>query len=205
VRRYLIINAYSARNAGDAAIILSAVHLLRSRGHGIFSISSRYLQEDAPFYGAYGISTVPPVIPFPHPGESRDAWRALRFFLGLTVVTLLAIAYRASLRISIWLARTLRAHGFLHLVQSDVIIIAGGGYLYSHVTPGRPNLTLLHHMATVKVAALLQKSMVMMPQSIGPLSKQLDRWVVVWGLSAVEPIVVREHLDRVAISWCVQI
>ena len=69
--RALVVNAYSARNLGDAAITLSTAALLRDLGFSAVSVSSRHYDEDAAFYARHSITTVPPLISFPVGGNER--------------------------------------------------------------------------------------------------------------------------------------
>jgi polysaccharide pyruvyl transferase WcaK-like protein len=78
----------------------------------------------------------------------------------------------------------------LDLITSDVVVLAGGGYLFSATR--KVNASLIHSLAIIWLAVLSRKPIVMMPQSIGPLRGRFDRWIVKRTLSKVGPIVVRE-------------
>ncbi len=49
---YLIINSFSSRNAGDAAIVLGTAALLRDARPARVTNASRHYAEDAGFYGS---------------------------------------------------------------------------------------------------------------------------------------------------------
>ena len=57
----------------------------------------------------------------------------------------------------------------------------------------RVNLALVHSLLTILLSRVLGKPTVMMPQSIGPLSKRFDRWLTRLALRGVEPVVARDH------------
>lgn len=190
----LIVNAYSARNVGDAAIVLATADLLR--GDGPVSVSTRHADEDEAFYARRGINVVAPVIPFRlrTPGSS-NVRRAGGLALGLLLVLPLATAAAAAPRAARAVAARLGLDGLVALLRADRVALCGGGYLYS--TRRRVNLTLLHMAATMRVASLAQRPVIMLPQSLGPLFKRADRRLVRWGLKNVCPIVVRDDSSRV--------
>lgn len=192
--RYVIVNAYSARNAGDAAIMLATAQLIReSAGAAEVTIASRYHEEDRAFYAGNGIEVVPPLVPFPLASRSSDGVRALRLGLGIIAAWVALLAFRLHGRSGQGIARRLGLMGLLAAMKSDVVIVAGGGYLYS--ARRKLNLTLLHANLSVRLAGSANKPRVMMPQSIGPLTSSWDRKMVRWGLSGIAPIVVREELS----------
>lgn len=190
----LIVNVYSARNLGDAAITLATTSLLRSHGWTTIKVSSRYAAEDAPFYTESRVVCVPPVIPFPVRGGRSTLGRVMALAVGLGLAALLTLVTRVNRQIGRRLLTSLRADGLSALCSADLVILAGGGYLYS--SRRRINLTLVHAVATTKVAAALCPRVVMMPQSIGPLTRDVDKRLVQFGLSSVSPLVVRDESSR---------
>jgi polysaccharide pyruvyl transferase WcaK-like protein len=193
--RYLILNAYSARNAGDAAIVLATAALLRDLGAAEVGSSTRYADQDRDFYRAEGVRVCPPVVPFPpKPPSGRGYGRALALILGIAVVAALVLISRVSAALASSVARRLRLEGAQALFECDRAVICGGGYLYS--SRSRLNLTLVHAVVSVKLADLAGKRPIMMPQSIGPLPKRFDQRLVAWGFRRIQPIVVRDELAR---------
>lgn len=190
--RYVIINAYSARNLGDAAINLATAALLRKRDAANVEISGRYHRHDAQFYSQYGITVAPPAIPFAPPGDGSLPLRGLQFLCGTVWATLLLIPLLVGLPdLSESLARWSGSDGLLALFAADVLVLAGGGYLFSGSR--RINASLIHCVAITWIALATRKPVVMMPQSIGPLKGRFDRWLVRKTLARVRPIVVREQ------------
>jgi colanic acid/amylovoran biosynthesis protein len=190
----LIVNVYSARNLGDAAITLATIGLLRSQGWATISVSSRYVDEDTPFYVENHAKCVPPVIPFPVRGGRSTFGRVLAFGLGAGLAICMSLVMRVNRRIGRWVLAALRAEGLSALCSADLVILSGGGYFYS--SRRRINLTLVHAVATTKLATTLCPRVVMMPQSIGPLTRRVDQKLVQFGLSSVSPVVVREDSSR---------
>jgi len=190
--RYLIINAYSARNMGDAAINLATAALLRKREAATVEISGRYHRHDAQFYAGYGITVAPPAIPFAPPGDGSLPLRGLQFLCGTVWATLLLIPLFVGLPdLSESLARWSGSDGLLALFAADVVVLAGGGYLFSGSR--KIHASLIHCVAVTWIALATRKPVVMMPQSIGPLKGRFDRWIVKKALARVRPIVVREQ------------
>ncbi len=191
-RKYLIVNAFSSRNAGDAAIVLSTADLLRRNGALSIQSATRYHDDDSAFYSEYGVETVPPVIPFPRREETgRHFSRAVVFAVGALAITLLALLYTVAPRLAKSLANNLRLTGLVELFMSDRAVICGGGYLYSSRRP--LNLTLVHTSLCTKVCRIAGKNPVMMPQSVGPFTRRSDRAIVEWSLNGVTPLVVRDE------------
>ena len=193
--RFLIVNAYSARNAGDAAIVLATAAVLQDLTGGSVASASRYCEQDRDYYAPRGIRVVPPVIPFaPRPAEGSGRTRVLSFALSTPVVFLLAALARLNHGAASRIASRLPLPGFQELLANDRVVICGGGYLYSYHRA--LNLTLLHATLCVKLAQLAGKRPLMMPQSIGPLHRALDQRLVRWAFRDVEPVVARDELAR---------
>jgi len=190
---YLIINAFSARNAGDAAIVLATAAVLRENGAAEIRSATRYFEQDREFYAAHNIEVVPPLVPFaPRPGHGSSRWRVLSFFAGIPIAFAVVALSRFTPARARRLAERLKRAGVMELLAADRVIICGGGYLYS--ARGALNLTLVHVILSTKLSQLARKDPLMMPQSVGPLPRHLDRVLVSWGFSKVRPIVARDEI-----------
>ena len=194
----LLINAYSARNAGDAAIVLSTAQLLAAARPGTeVRIATRYWLQDQAFYAAHGMRVVPPPLAFPPRGDAPGAVRAGLF----AATSLLALLVTPLLRL--WPGLTSASvlpSSWRHYLEADTVCAVGGGYLYS--SRRTLDLTLLHNAAMMVLARLWGKRLVMMPQSIGPITSGADAAVVRAALRATDRIVVRE---RVSMEECQRI
>ena len=193
--KYLIINAFSARNAGDAAIVLATAALLRENGDAMVRSATRYFEQDREYYAPYGIEVVPPLVPFPpRPAEGLGPQRFLALLAGtlaaLVIVCLSRFTHAGARRI----AQFLGLEGLLELLSADRVILCGGGYLFS--ARRALNLTLVHTAVSTKLAELAGKAPLMMPQSVGPLHRRLDRVLVSWAFCKVRPFVVRDEFAR---------
>lgn len=188
----LLINAYSARNAGDAAIMLGTIALLRDTGITDVALASRHRAEDADFYLGHGVRVVSPPIPFPPRGRLPSVLRALILALGVLRGLLVAATFRFHRATGLMIGRMFRAGGTLEVLGADKIVIAGGGYMYS--SKRRFNLTLFHEMMCIIVPIVAGRAIVMMPQSIGPLTRRADRALVSRVLRHVRPVMAREPL-----------
>lgn len=196
--RYVVINAYSVRNAGDAAIMLATEELFSRTAGAETAISTRHHAEDKEFYSTYGIETVPPLMPFPVRGHASGWRRAAVLVLGGLLALLLAALYRLTPSLAAILARLLHYHGFTAVARAEVVAIAGGGYLYS--SRRRVNLSFIHALAQVAISSIMGKPIVMMPQSVGPLPKVTDRRLLRWAFRAIDPVVVRDDESVVLVE-----
>lgn len=175
--RCLIVNAYSYRNAGDAAIMLSTARLLTDLGADSVTIASRY--DDSADYARFGLDVVPPIIAFPAAGAGSRVSRFLVFLWG-AARALAAIGTDG------------RVGGSRLRAKYDTLVIAGGGYMYS--SRRRFNVSLWHSLLSVKFGHAVLGQVVMMPQSIGPINRRSDRFFVSWALRGIE-VVVRETVS----------
>jgi polysaccharide pyruvyl transferase WcaK-like protein len=171
------VNAYSYRNAGDAAIMLSTARLLTDLGATSVAVASRY--DDSAAYGAFGLDVVPPIIAFPAAGEGSGLARLSVLARG-SARAMAAVITRGRLG-----AHKLRA-------DYDTLVIAGGGYMYS--SKRRLNMSLWHSLLSVKYGATALNRVLMMPQSIGPITRRFDQAFVSWALRGVD-VVVRETVS----------
>jgi polysaccharide pyruvyl transferase WcaK-like protein len=188
----LIVNAYSYRNAGDAAIMLSTAHLMRDLGYDEVRLSTRYL-EDADDYARHGIAVRPPLIPFPARGAGGQAMRLIRFASGaLLLIALLALPKRMRDHPRY---RALLARAYPQTAEFATgahAVIAGGGYLYS--SKRLLNLSLVHSLLSIWVCSRLSEKVICMPNSVGPLDRRIDQLLVQFVLRTVD-VVLRERLS----------
>lgn len=187
----IIVDAYTYRNAGDAAIVLATANILRRRGVSSIRVASRHIDSDRDFYQRYGLEAVPASVTFPVKGQTNDLWRGVTFVWSALAAVLLTLAFQLSPRIAIGASHAVGLSGFAFLAMADTVVLCGGGYLYS--PDSRLNLTLLHCALTRWLARWLGKPLLMMPQSIGPFRRRSDELIAAAALQAVDRIVVREE------------
>ena len=134
-------------------------------------ISTRYT-EDADEYARWGIEVVAALVPFAttsRGGRGRAVQLALDTARVMGPVLWPGVVRRRGPLGSV--ARRL-APGASSAALFDVVVVAGGGYLYT--ARRTVNLSLLHSCLTMLVARRLAELVVSMPQSIGPVNRRLD-------------------------------
>lgn len=189
--RLLITNAYSARNCGDAAIVLGMLRDLRTRPtfrDAEIVVSSSDPEFDGECYQVPVISSLRSLC-------SRGARAPFLPELVFTLIVLPAclawvLAWRIArvdLRLPSALRRVLRAYR-----TADLIVAAGGGYLYT-TSCVKGNVVLLATVVGFLLGHLLGKPVVLYSQSIGPFACRAQAWLVRRALRCVQLIQVREQ------------
>jgi polysaccharide pyruvyl transferase WcaK-like protein len=173
--RAVLVNAYSYRNAGDAAIMVSTAALLRDLGHRDIVLATRYV-EDADDYAAHGMSVAPPLIAFATRGNGTIRRAIPMVVQGIVAIALLSLPSRLRLqRGPLELLHRL-VPGTSVLSPTDTAVIAGGGYLYS--SRRRVNLSMIHSLLTMWVCRRITSNVIVMPNSIGPVDRRFDRVMI---------------------------
>jgi colanic acid/amylovoran biosynthesis protein len=119
-----------------------------------------------------------------------DWRRALGLAVGAFAALVLAGVHRLLPGAARYAARRASLDGLTALFDCDAVVMCGGGYLYS--ARRTVNLTLAHVALTSAVVRVAGRRMVMMPQSIGPLRRRLDRVLVRVAIGGVPVVVVRD-------------
>ncbi len=192
--RILITNAYSARNRGDAAIILGMLESLRRTEEfreAEIKISSVDAAADAAHYPVPTIPSFQSV----KSSFSRSAFlSSLYFLLVLLPLSLVwAVCWRFG-RLDAPVPGSLRKL-LREYAASDLVIAAGGGYLYT-TSSIRGNVVLLINLYCFFFAVLLGKPVALYAQSIGPFAGSLQSRLVRRVLSMVMLVEVREDFSR---------
>lgn len=188
IGKCMLINAYSFRNAGDAAIMIATANLARDLGAEAVTISSRY--DDGEEYSRFGIDLIPELITFPSRGAGSTASRLLRFSASALAAMIVIGANGVSQQLGRKLLRTVMRGAAKSLSEFDSLVIAGGGYMYS--SKRALNLSLLHSLISVRLAQVALPTTLMMPQSIGPVRRRFDAGAIDWALKHTS-VVVRER------------
>lgn len=145
----LIVNTHSALNAGDLAITIAEVQLLRRcLPTGQIAVTSRTPRVDARFLAPMGVTVLPPLVPAP-----SVFGRGVRKISG-SIRNVAGIGPKRDL----WkIAKS-----------SDLVISSGGGYFWSNraVFPGP---MFFQNYLHVRLAGILGKPIIFFPQSFGPL------------------------------------
>ena len=171
--KILIINAYSAKNRGDAGIIVAMIALLRRLFPDCeIGVMSSYHQENAQFYKNYGANSIPAVWQIK---QSRS--RVLRYLDGLFALG------RAILN------PTSASHDAYR--SADLVCSAGGGYLYSS-RQGPLGIGFLNVLFHYWLGTIFKKTVIGFPQSVGPIRYSPDKYLAKLVLSKVSHIFSRD-------------
>jgi colanic acid/amylovoran biosynthesis protein len=197
--KILITNAYSSRNKGDAAILLGMLADLGSqtgfRG-AEFLISTAAYPEDL---GAYPCGVVSSFHALKQ-RFTRFRWlQGLGFFLFIFPWSMLwALARRAGC--DLWAPASWRAL-FREYAEADLVVAAGGGYLYTR-SAWRGNLMLLITVHSFYFATLLDKPLYLYAQSIGPFATEFQAALVRCALKGARMVIAREQISMdMILSW----
>lgn len=190
----LITNAYSSRNRGDAAIVLGMIESLRRTeelADAEIVVSSADPVGDAE---AYGVRVVPSFqsLAFGIASSSTVA-RCWFAFFALPVSLLWAGIWRF-FGIDFPVGRSLR-NVFRTYAEADLVVAAGGGYLYTNSVV-RGSLVLLGQLYSFVFGRVLGKPVFLYAQSIGPFGGRLQAWLVGRALRQTEMVQVRESISR---------
>jgi colanic acid/amylovoran biosynthesis protein len=186
----LMINLHSSRNAGDAALAITAVAQMQANFPGCRVILSMNDPEshasDEPKVGSF--------MRFFHPISEDGSVRWNGFtMLRLGICSLLTgLVYRLFRR-SIFFGLPLDQKTFLQAyLDADLIASAPGNFLYSS---GKFGMSLLVIVYSLVYALLLGKPIYILPQSIGPFRSGWERWLVNTTLKRARMILVREPVS----------
>jgi len=171
-KKVLIINTYSYNNRGDAGIVVAMIDLIKLtfKNNVDISVMSQFHNENVLFYEKMNVRSVPPVWDILNPKGFIK-----KYFTGLKKV----LFYKKQQTNEI--------------VNSDLILSAGGGYLYSSkIGPlGIGFVNVLYHLW---ISKKYKKKVVLFPQSIGPLNFSLDKIILKKVFSKVDVLYSREEI-----------
>lgn len=184
----LIINVHSALNLGDDAIMVAT---LQKIAHIYPNCQVTAAVGDPKSWRKYHTITVLPSLAHWGGDPARGAWRKRLWMLPFQLLILcgIAIAYRHfHIRVRIlpgWLQQLLTAY-----YDADLVLSCGGGnfYAYRRFSPAFFWTTL-----SVAFAIWLGKSVLMLPQSFGPIVGNAQRLFLVQVLNRVKALFVRDE------------
>jgi colanic acid/amylovoran biosynthesis protein len=192
--RVLITNAYSARNRGDAAIILGMLDSLRS-SDPFRDAEIRVSSADHPADAArYPVDTVPSFHALKNRFSRSPTLNNLYFLGVLLPASLLWVAGWRLARIDVPLPGKLR--GLMQAYAgADLVVAAGGGYLYT-TSATHGNVVLFINLYCFLCAVLLGTPAALYAQSIGPFAGRRQERLVRGALSRAIVVEVREEVSR---------
>jgi colanic acid/amylovoran biosynthesis protein len=190
VTQLLVINLHSLRNAGDAALALSASQQL----HAAFPGSTVTLSLNDPASHPDGDPKVGSFMHWFHTisadGKPKwHPWAILRLGLG----SLAALTSYRWFKHPIFPFLDASQKAFLQAYfQADLVASAPGNFLY---TSGKFGLSFLAAIYTLAYAIWAGKPLYLLPQSIGPLKRRWERWLIKWVLNRSRLVLVREEVS----------
>jgi len=190
--KILIVNGYVRENKGDAALMsVLCSELARVFPGSEIVISS---QEDIvacpTFEGRRNVGSFTDYVLGPGMGRPR---RALRLLVTLCLWALSRGGRRLIGALSAALSETLRVK-LQAVVGADLVVSMGGGYL--NAAGGIDGtLSLYLMLLPMMIAEGLTTCVVTAPQSVGPFSNGLQRWMVRRTLNRVELLELREDIS----------
>lgn len=185
--RILLINLHSSKNAGDAALAITAIQQLKENFPGSEIILSMN-EKDSHTGSEPLVDSFLYFFKGNHP-TGRKNWNLLRMLsVGITSL-LTAIVYQISKKIFI----PTRSESLKKLLQAycsaDLVVSAPGNFIYSSGKMGATVLVVLYSML---FALFLKKPLYLLPQSIGPLRYPWEKWLLKSVLNKARVIMVRE-------------
>ena len=202
----LIVNIHSSANAGDDTLLKNSLSLLRqSDDEVVFSLSMNdpeSFRGDEQVVGSFITWLKGNAISL----SEQDKWPIMLWLLFpfkiiLTLVTVLTWQW-ASIVVAPFLSKAEK--NLLHAYfSSDVVASAAGNYLFSS---GKLGIYFLLTMWAIFFADLCGKKIVMLPQTIGPVWKRRDIWILRRVLPKAAKVFLRDewslnHLPRSDCHW----
>jgi len=186
----LIINLHSSRNAGDAALALAATRQL----HEAFPNSTVTLSMNDP---ASHPDDDPKVGSFMHwfhtfTSAGEPKWRVCAI-IRLGVGSLAAVTTFRWFKRPFYPLLTAGQKAFLQAYfDANLVASAPGNFLYSS---GKIGLSFLSAIYSIAYALWAGKPLYVLPQSVGPLKRTWERWLVRWIFNRAQLVLVREEVS----------
>jgi colanic acid/amylovoran biosynthesis protein len=185
----LVLNAHSAQNAGDLAILKETLLCLRCAFPGsnvtiaINDELSAALPGDAMYVGSF----MRWLLWVDAQGEWH--WRKPLVPLYALWLVLCSLLFRlTNIRL---MPRTPERRQLMRAYyDADVVVVIGGGHLYARHAA---NIAFIWLWLGIALAVLMRKPLVLLPQSFGPLPGTLQRSMLRWLLSQSALVVAREY------------
>jgi colanic acid/amylovoran biosynthesis protein len=188
VTNILIINLHSSRNAGDAALALSASQQL----HQAFPDSTVTLSLNDPASHPDGDPKVGSFMYWFHTltESGKPKWHPLEI-LRLGAGSLLALITFRLFKHPLYPLLNAEQKSFIQAYfLADLVASAPGNFLYSS---GKFGLSFLAAIYSMAYALWAGKPLYLLPQSVGPLQRNWERWLIRGILNRARLVLVREE------------
>jgi colanic acid/amylovoran biosynthesis protein len=172
--RILFINAYSAKNRGDFAIVIAMNNYIKKLyPSSTIHIMSSYHEENKSIYTDNNLISVPNIWNI----QNKKIFR--KYLEGIILF------FNACFNI--------QNKNFKEIHEADLVCSVGGGYLYSSAKGpwGVGLLNMLFHMWLTKKTKI---KLICFPQSVGPINYKLDEFILQKVLSKVDLFISRENI-----------
>lgn len=179
--KILIINAYSSLNRGDAGIVVAMARYFEKKIPGCqISVMSSYFEENKDFYKNYGVESVSSIWIL-----EKNKGSITRLLTGIKCFIKSIFFFKSKV--------------FSDYRDANLIVSAGGGYLYSS-NRGALGLGMLNVLFHYWLGVRAGKPIVGFPQSVGPFNYILDKWLVGFILRKCDLIFGREPITTALLN-----
>lgn len=199
--KFSLVHCYSDNNKGDAGIILATIHAIKkSDPNAEINLFSTYSSKDNKYKtdheflkkhcnNLYTSLFPEPFLKFGNKQYS-GAYAKIISFIFLYVKWNLILLLNNSLIDLILLSKD-EKKAFNKFKESDFIISKGGSFLYSEGTV-RSSLSLIRMLYPFDLGRRLNKKVIILGQSLGPIVSNFDKKIFNKSLSNVSDIYIRE-------------
>ena len=188
--KILIINLHSSQNAGDDVLTKVTVQQLRAsfvspRLTLAMNDPDSYIGEDV-VLGSFATWLKSP----------RGRWR-VEGILWLLLSFVVVLLYRLTKKHLLFIIPDEKRPLLQAYFDADLVISSAGNFLYSSGRIGVPFLLAIYTMA---YAILSGKPLYTMPQTIGPLRKRRERWLVKRIIGKMRLLFVRDAISQAGLE-----
>jgi colanic acid/amylovoran biosynthesis protein len=189
--KILIVNLHSSRNAGDDVLTRVTVSQLQES----FAPADLVLaMNDPASYRGEG-RTVGSFMTWCKDKEGR--WHLFSGGFWLLVSLLLLLGYRLGYRSVLKLVPAEKRPLLQAYFTADLVISSAGNFLYSSGYIGLPFFIAIY---TIAYAHLARKPVYAMPQTIGPLRRCWEKWLVTWVVNRMQIAFVRDEISSAQLT-----
>lgn len=185
MKKLVISNIYSPQNIGDRAIVEGIIKVFREKDPDLeIYCLSKYHKEFSKFSGWKGTNEL---IDLPVEGS-----KIYTLFKPLgDLISFLINLFFFKLNKSFFLNKLAADNPFKIISEADLIVAAGGNYLFSS-NSSFLSRTMLIHILNIYLPVLMGKKVILFPQSIGPFYRNYERKLIITLLGKTDFIMLRD-------------
>jgi colanic acid/amylovoran biosynthesis protein len=187
--KILLVNPHSPQNAGDLAILHSALaRLAEAFPHADLAYT---MTDDQPSpWVPRGVPGIPSSMQWVTRRTADGGWRWRKGHALGYVVWLLLIALFYRIGKWRWLPADAQRRAWMQAYyDADVIVGNGGGYLYAR---NQTSIAFLWLWLGMALAIIMGKPLILLPQSFGPLPGRLQQTLLRWLVNRADLVGARE-------------